>query len=127
MSMACMHACKLTPHVQAAGIEGKDVTPFLLKRVADATKGRSLESNIALVQTHVLFLCPQLSLMHVIPPLCRHGCPSLSPICLVSHFLTARADQAQRGGGGADCMLPCGAVVRTPHPRQRRVHRGHAP
>ena len=32
------------------GIVGKDVTPFLLRRVADATKGRSLETNIALVQ-----------------------------------------------------------------------------
>ena len=31
------------------GIHGKDITPFLLGRIKDATKGKSLESNIALV------------------------------------------------------------------------------
>lgn len=31
------------------GIKGKDVTPFLLKRIVELTGGKSLESNIALV------------------------------------------------------------------------------
>ena len=31
------------------GIKGKDTTPFLLKTIADATKGKSLEANIALI------------------------------------------------------------------------------
>ena len=31
------------------GIEGKDVTPFLLKRIVEETKGKSLEANLALV------------------------------------------------------------------------------
>ena len=34
---------------EAKGITGKDVTPFLLGRVLEATQGRSLEANIALV------------------------------------------------------------------------------
>jgi len=34
---------------QAQGIAGKAVTPFLLARVLDATRGRSLSANIALV------------------------------------------------------------------------------
>ncbi|WP_029006863.1 pseudouridine-5'-phosphate glycosidase [Azospirillum halopraeferens] len=33
----------------AAGIAGKDVTPFLLARVRDITDGRSLEANVALI------------------------------------------------------------------------------
>ena len=32
-----------------AGIKGKEVTPFLLKYIADHTKGESLEANIALI------------------------------------------------------------------------------
>ena len=31
------------------GIKGKDVTPFLLKRIVELTGGKSLESNIALI------------------------------------------------------------------------------
>ena len=34
------------------GIIGKDITPFLLKRVMQATKGRSLEANLALVKNN---------------------------------------------------------------------------
>ena len=30
-------------------VTGKDITPFLLQRIADETKGKSLESNIQLV------------------------------------------------------------------------------
>lgn len=35
------------------GVIGKDITPFLLKRVVEATKGRSLEANLALVRNNV--------------------------------------------------------------------------
>ncbi|MDQ4061092.1 MAG: pseudouridine-5'-phosphate glycosidase, partial [Pseudomonadota bacterium] len=34
---------------QDRGIRGKAVTPFLLARIIEATEGRSLETNIALV------------------------------------------------------------------------------
>jgi pseudouridine-5'-phosphate glycosidase len=34
---------------QAAGIEGKDVTPFLLDHLACETQGASLEANVRLV------------------------------------------------------------------------------
>ncbi len=37
---------------EEAGISGKDVTPYLLERVLEATEGRSLEANIALVQNN---------------------------------------------------------------------------
>lgn len=37
---------------KAAGVRGKDVTPFLLARVKDLTGGDSLESNIALVMNN---------------------------------------------------------------------------
>jgi pseudouridine-5'-phosphate glycosidase len=33
-------------------ITGKDVTPFLLKYIADHTKGESLEANIALIKNN---------------------------------------------------------------------------
>ena len=36
----------------AAGVEGRDVTPFILKRVAEMTGGDSLRSNIALVKNN---------------------------------------------------------------------------
>ena len=35
--------------MNAKGITGKDTTPFLLARIAERTKGRSLEANIALI------------------------------------------------------------------------------
>lgn len=38
----------------AAGVEGRDVTPFILKRVAEMTGGDSLRSNIALVRNNAL-------------------------------------------------------------------------
>ena len=34
------------------GIRGKDVTPFLLKRVVEQTKGQSLSANIALIENN---------------------------------------------------------------------------
>ena len=49
-------ADEIEPHVIAAlkeagkqGVRGKDVTPFLLKRIAEITSGRSLAANISLV------------------------------------------------------------------------------
>lgn len=35
-----------------AGIRGKEVTPYLLRAVADATEGRSLEANVALLMNN---------------------------------------------------------------------------
>src|SRR5205085_9285430 len=37
---------------EAQGVAGKEVTPFLLARVAEATGGRSLTANIALVENN---------------------------------------------------------------------------
>lgn len=39
---------------QAAGIEGKEMTPFLLARLADITAGESLRANIALVKNNAV-------------------------------------------------------------------------
>lgn len=38
----------------AQGIEGKALTPFLLKHIAEATEGRSLAANVALVKHNAL-------------------------------------------------------------------------
>jgi pseudouridine-5'-phosphate glycosidase len=35
-----------------SGITGKDITPFLLKYIADTTSGESLEANIELVMNN---------------------------------------------------------------------------
>jgi pseudouridine-5'-phosphate glycosidase/sugar/nucleoside kinase (ribokinase family) len=35
---------------KAAGIHGRDTTPFLLKRVMEATQGKSLETNVTLIK-----------------------------------------------------------------------------
>lgn len=52
-------ASEIEPIIQAAlklaqtqGIDGKDTTPFLLKAIAEATFGRSLKANIALVENN---------------------------------------------------------------------------
>ena len=34
------------------GVRGKEVTPFLLRAVAEATGGRSLEANVALLMNN---------------------------------------------------------------------------
>jgi pseudouridine-5'-phosphate glycosidase len=34
------------------GIRGKDITPFLLSEIVQATEGRSLQANIALVKNN---------------------------------------------------------------------------
>ena len=40
---------KALKEMNELGIKGKDTTPFLLKSIADATEGKSLEANIKLV------------------------------------------------------------------------------
>jgi pseudouridylate synthase len=52
-------ASEIGPHIEKAlaeakqnGIHGKDVTPFLLKRITEITEGRSLKANIALVMNN---------------------------------------------------------------------------
>lgn len=52
-------ANEIAPHIEKAvaeaaaqGIIGKDVTPFLLKRITEITEGRSLAANIALVMNN---------------------------------------------------------------------------
>jgi pseudouridine-5'-phosphate glycosidase len=54
-------ASDIAPHIDTAireaeqqGITGKDVTPFLLKRIAEITEGRSLAANIALVMNNAM-------------------------------------------------------------------------
>lgn len=44
---------KAVQEAEAKGIHGKEVTPFLLAAVKDATKGKSLEANIKLVYNNV--------------------------------------------------------------------------
>ena len=39
---------------EAAGVEGKALTPFLLNHIAEATQGRSLAANVALVKHNAL-------------------------------------------------------------------------
>ena len=43
--------CALTDAVEA-GVRGGEVTPFLLRRVADGTGGRALEANLALLRNN---------------------------------------------------------------------------
>lgn len=52
-------ASEITPHInralaeaKAQGVAGKQVTPFLLKRITEITEGRSLKANIALVMNN---------------------------------------------------------------------------
>lgn len=48
---------------QATGISGKDVTPWLLARIFEITGGRSLQTNIALVQNNAR-LAAQIAVAH---------------------------------------------------------------
>jgi pseudouridine-5'-phosphate glycosidase len=41
-------------HQEAKKINGKDLTPFLLKRITELTAGKSLEANIALIKNNAL-------------------------------------------------------------------------
>jgi pseudouridine-5'-phosphate glycosidase len=43
---------KALKEADAKNIKGKDITPFLLKYIADHTKGESLEANIALIKNN---------------------------------------------------------------------------
>lgn len=46
------HIAKAMDAAAADGIEGKEVTPFLLSKVKELTAGKSLEANIALVRNN---------------------------------------------------------------------------
>ena len=46
------HIDKAIAEAAANGIIGKEVTPYLLKRIAEITEGKSLEANIALVMSN---------------------------------------------------------------------------
>jgi pseudouridylate synthase len=46
------HIDKAIAEAAANGIIGKEVTPYLLKRIAEITKGKSLQANIALVMNN---------------------------------------------------------------------------
>jgi len=55
---------EMDKHIQIAlkkagksGISGRDLTPFLLKEIVAITKGRSLETNIRLVENNVRLAC----------------------------------------------------------------------
>ncbi|MEH6725398.1 MAG: pseudouridine-5'-phosphate glycosidase [Hyphomicrobiales bacterium] len=45
---------KALAEANAAGIGGKDVTPYLLQRIFELTDGRSLETNVALVKNNAV-------------------------------------------------------------------------
>jgi len=47
-----LHIQKALAAAKEKNISGKDVTPFLLKYIADHTKGESLEANIALIKNN---------------------------------------------------------------------------
>lgn len=60
-SEASIDRSEMEVHIQqalhaaaTAGIKGKEVTPFLLKYIADHTKGESLEANIALIKSNAV-------------------------------------------------------------------------
>ncbi|XP_058623041.1 uncharacterized protein zgc:136858 isoform X3 [Onychostoma macrolepis] len=40
------------PEASSKGVTGRDVTPFILQRVNELTKGKSLQANIALIQNN---------------------------------------------------------------------------
>ena len=46
------HIVQALKEAAASGISGKNVTPFLLKRIAENTGGESLEANIALIKNN---------------------------------------------------------------------------
>jgi pseudouridine-5'-phosphate glycosidase len=43
--------------LEAEGIEGKRVTPYLLEKVLEYSGGRSLEANVALLLNNVKLAC----------------------------------------------------------------------
>jgi len=61
---------------QAAGIQGKATTPFLLARIKDLSEGRSLTANQALV-LHNASVGARLAVALAAP---AHGCPDRHPL-----------------------------------------------
>lgn len=51
-SVIAPHIARAVEEAEAQGIGGKEVTPFLLKRITEITAGRSLTANIALVMNN---------------------------------------------------------------------------
>ncbi|MEC9343874.1 MAG: pseudouridine-5'-phosphate glycosidase [Pseudomonadota bacterium] len=47
-----VHIARANEDAAAAGVRGKDVTPFLLQRILELTDGRSLATNIALIRNN---------------------------------------------------------------------------
>lgn len=47
-----VHILKALTAGKAAGVSGKEITPFLLKYIADYTHGESLDANIALIKSN---------------------------------------------------------------------------
>jgi pseudouridylate synthase len=43
--------------MESAGVQGRDVTPYLLGRLAEISGGRTLESNVALLESNVRLGC----------------------------------------------------------------------
>ena len=46
------HVRRALADAAAQGVRGKDVTPFLLARIAEATGGASLKANLALLENN---------------------------------------------------------------------------
>ena len=45
---------KAVKEAEDKGIKGRDITPFLLKRIADITEGSSLKTNIELIKNNTI-------------------------------------------------------------------------
>ncbi|GKT36975.1 Pseudouridine-5'-phosphate glycosidase [Aduncisulcus paluster] len=52
-----LHISRALKECEELGIKGKDVTPFLLKRVNDLSGGSALKANIALIRNNVSVAC----------------------------------------------------------------------
>jgi pseudouridine-5'-phosphate glycosidase len=61
--------------LDARGIGGQDVTPFLLGRIVEKTDGRSLTANVALVRNNAM-LAAQIAVAYAELDQARHGPPA---------------------------------------------------
>jgi pseudouridine-5'-phosphate glycosidase len=50
-------ANRAAAEMEGAGVRGRDVTPYLLARLAELSEGRTLESNVALLENNVRLGC----------------------------------------------------------------------
>jgi pseudouridine-5'-phosphate glycosidase len=51
------HIDRALNELDAQGITGKEVTPFLLARIVGLTDGQALETNIQLLKNNILLAC----------------------------------------------------------------------